>query len=113
MQEKFKPVVRTYQRQPNAGTEIKKQAKVEKPPVKEVSQPQNVMGGKYPRRENRKLPSHLADTIGPELFSSPDSLRRREDIKVKQSQKIQQKAKKKDDEKPSPVLPAGAYLLGF
>lgn len=53
---------------------LKTEEEVKKPaegPVK------NVMGGKYPRRENRKLPSHLADSLGPEIFSMPDLLRRK------------------------------------
>lgn len=31
---------------------------------------------KYPKRENRKPPAHLADAFGPALFSTPDIIRR-------------------------------------
>lgn len=52
--------------------------KIEEEVKKTVDGPvKNVMGGKYPRRENRKLPSHLADSFGPEIFSMPDLLRRK------------------------------------
>lgn len=46
-------------------------------PTVEVVTTENVMGGKYPRRENRKLPSHLADAVVPELFSVPEALRKK------------------------------------
>lgn len=31
---------------------------------------------KYPKRENRKPPAHLAEAFGPALFSTPDIIRR-------------------------------------
>jgi hypothetical protein len=30
----------------------------------------------YPKRENRKPPAHLAEALGPALFSTPDIIRR-------------------------------------
>jgi len=49
---------------------------VEAAPVKIVSAVSNqgenkTMGGKYPRRENRKLPSHLVDALIPDLYANP------------------------------------------
>ena len=38
--------------------------------------PEKSHTAKYPKRENRKPPAHLAEAFGPALFSAPDIIRR-------------------------------------
>lgn len=48
---------------------------VQRPP-EEITIQGKSQSAKYPKRENRKPPAHLAEAFGPALFSAPDIIRR-------------------------------------
>jgi len=72
-------------------------------PSKEPQTPGALARTKYPKRENRKPPAHLADSLGPALFSTPDIIRRVDTPKSKHAPPLQS---------PTGQLPAVLDMLG-
>lgn len=74
--------IKTYKKKKSKdGTEIEaekipKEIEKPQPPAEEPTTPKAQLQAKYPKRENRKPPAHLAEAFGPALFSTPDIIRR-------------------------------------